>query len=161
MPTGIYQRSPEELERVRKMSSLGHAARRAQRTNFCKRGHERTPENMYESSRSCKACLLERGKVRRKALKGTLGGVTAQRRKSLKRSGWTLEQYEEAFSLQKGLCRLCGFPDPTGTLRADHSHVTRQPRSLLCNKCNTGLGIFQENPELLRKAADYLDGGKK
>jgi hypothetical protein len=42
-------------------------------------------------------------------------------------------------------------------LKAKYCHVTGAVRSLLCRKCNTGLGIFKEDPKLLVKAAGYID----
>jgi hypothetical protein len=29
-------------------------------------------------------------------------------------------------------------------------------RGLLCNACNAGLGRFDENPDLLHRAVDYI-----
>jgi hypothetical protein len=77
--------------------------------------------------------------------------------------GITPEQHDAMLAAQNGLCVICGEPpDPDGykassTLHVDHNHETRQVRQLLCLNCNRGLGHYFENPELLRKAADYLE----
>jgi hypothetical protein len=71
----------------------------------------------------------------------------------------TLEQYNEIVNKYDGKCHICkseesrkGFND----LCIDHCHDTLKVRGLLCNSCNVGLGCFKDNPELLKKAIDYL-----
>jgi|DEB0MinimDraft_3_1074331.scaffolds.fasta_scaffold60946_3 hypothetical protein len=39
----------------------------------------------------------------------------------------------------------------------DHCHTTGKIRGMLCTQCNTGLGKFYDNPELLAKAIEYLN----
>ena len=53
-----------------------------------------------------------------------------------------------------GVCHICG--DPLTTPHVDHCHTTGLVRGILCNNCNTGIGMFRDNPELLRAAIDYL-----
>jgi hypothetical protein len=63
---------------------------------------------------------------------------------------------------QNNLCAICQQPE-TATLNGkikrlavDHDHTTNQTRELLCNNCNSMLGYYNDNPELLEKAANYL-----
>lgn len=66
--------------------------------------------------------------------------------------------YPELFRLQNGLCRICHSPEKNGKkLSIDHCHETGMIRGLLCNKCNTGIGMFEDNPDLLRAAVAYLE----
>lgn len=51
-------------------------------------------------------------------------------------------------------CALC---KATAKLQVDHCHVNGTVRSMLCGRCNRSLGGFGDNPELLRKAADYVE----
>jgi hypothetical protein len=54
-------------------------------------------------------------------------------------------------------CEACGKAFST-TYKAvlDHSHKTGLFRGWLCNSCNSGLGQFGDDIELLQKAIDYL-----
>lgn len=77
--------------------------------------------------------------------------------------GLTLQQYEDMATRQNHLCACCGKPEIVKRhgkllwLAVDHCHSTGKLRDLLCNTCNQGLGQFKDDPELLRKAAAYLE----
>jgi hypothetical protein len=43
--------------------------------------------------------------------------------------------------------------------RLDHNHGTGEFRGFLCDSCNTGLGKFRDDPDLLARAIEYLGGG--
>ena len=73
-----------------------------------------------------------------------------------KRTGWTQSEYDLALINQRGVCKLCGKPDPKRGLAADHNHVTWAKRGLLCARCNTGRGTFDENIKVLELAIKYL-----
>ena len=70
--------------------------------------------------------------------------------------GISSEQYQEKLKYQNYGCAICGKKQTTKALAVDHCHTTGKIRSLLCGPCNTGLGQFQDNPDLLLKAAEYL-----
>lgn len=56
---------------------------------------------------------------------------------------------------QDGLCAVC-YEKPATSV--DHDHKTGQVRGLLCRNCNTGLGMFGDNPELMLAASAYIKG---
>ena len=73
----------------------------------------------------------------------------------------TLAEYDEMLEGQGGGCAICGMtPEDNGKrLAVDHDHETDEVRGLLCNNCNTGIGLLQDNPAVLRSAANYLEAG--
>lgn len=83
-----------------------------------------------------------------------------QRRHIMKsKYGITLEQYAEMLKAQNGGCSICGRKrnPPKEPLVVDHDHQSGTVRSLLCNRCNGGMGLLGDNPERLRAAADYIE----
>jgi hypothetical protein len=78
---------------------------------------------------------------------------------ALKKYGLTIDQFSELEQSQGGLCAICGkAPLWRGrkVLQVDHCHDTGRVRGLLCHYCNSGMGLFRDNPELLEKATAYL-----
>lgn len=77
------------------------------------------------------------------------------------------QEYLELYEQQQGCCAICGRHESELKLKRnldiDHNHKTNKVRGLLCNKCNMGLGCFQDNTEVVLNAAAYLydnkDGG--
>jgi len=78
--------------------------------------------------------------------------------KTLKLYGATIEDWENLKLKQNNSCAICGTHESNITLglAIDHDHVTGKIRSLLCVKCNTGLGCFNDNVVLLNKAIMYI-----
>jgi hypothetical protein len=77
-----------------------------------------------------------------------------------KNYGITIEQYDAMVLAQDGKCAICRTDKPGGKGKywhVDHCHDRDQVRELLCHGCNTGMGAFKDNPELLRAAAAYLE----
>ncbi len=76
----------------------------------------------------------------------------------------TIEDYHELLNIQNNVCAICGQPETAknskGEIRPlgiDHDHKTGLVRGLLCHKCNVGLGCYNDSPELLDKAKEYLN----
>lgn len=71
--------------------------------------------------------------------------------------GVSSAQFESQLKRQGFGCEICGRPFITRSHAClDHNHHTGKFRSLLCSKCNVGLGMFDDSPRLLRLAALYL-----
>lgn len=91
----------------------------------------------------------------------------ANRRASVDRSvrhfrkskyGITQHAYDALRSAQGDRCAICrkDFHELPKAPAVDHCHNTGRVRGLLCSNCNTGLGLFKDNEEMLAKAVAYL-----
>lgn len=72
----------------------------------------------------------------------------------------TLNDYDRMLDEQNHRCRICGRPQGAGgkELVVDHCHTTGRVRGLLCGHCNSGIGMFEDNPLRLAAAIAYLRG---
>lgn len=69
---------------------------------------------------------------------------------------WARKSFFSEMILQHGdRCMICG--EHVRHLVIDHDHETGIMRGVLCIAHNSGLGNFQDDPKLLRKAANYLE----
>ena len=68
----------------------------------------------------------------------------------------TVEQYNKIFKKQKSACKICNVKVKLKALNVDHNHNTGKIRGLLCDKCNKGLGIFNDDFTLIYVAYKYL-----
>ena len=106
----------------------------------------------------CKQCRVDHNK--------TTNILKQTRDANLKRKyGITGDKYDEMMKQQGGMCAICSEPEifehmGNGKIKAlsvDHNHFTKTVRELLCWSCNTMIGNSRENPEILRRGADYLE----
>lgn len=67
--------------------------------------------------------------------------------------GITVGQAQEWFAIT--VC--CGCGREAKRMVIDHDHKTGQARGRLCDSCNRGMGLLQDNPMILRSLADYLE----
>ena len=99
----------------------------------------------------------------RKSERGIYKSISAH----LKRTyGISYEEYLDLYEIQGNVCAICGrselirdYKDNRKVrmpLFVDHNHNTGKVRGLLCSKCNTGLGMFEENINSLITAISYL-----
>jgi Recombination endonuclease VII len=86
-------------------------------------------------------------------------------RPAWKRHNLTDAQYDALVAKYDGKCHLCKKRD---AYMIDHDHACcpgtwscgQCVRGVLCNGCNSALGIFEDDPDLLAAAVDYLENTK-
>ena len=88
--------------------------------------------------------------------------------------GISLEEYLEILDKQNGVCAICDKDEVVlvrGSLRklaVDHDRACCSGdrscggciRGLLCQYCNTALGLFRDDEKLLTKAINYIKGDR-
>ena len=104
----------------------------------------------------CKPCMSAFYKVR-----NARPEIKARARENSYRTkyGITVDQYNLMLQEQNYSCKICGSTDSKrGDQRfmVDHCHKTGEVRGLLCSQCNSALGLFEDNPQLLQSAINYL-----
>ena len=96
-----------------------------------------------------------KGKMNKRIYWSTKKYKITQRNNQLKRKyGITLKEYGELYNKQKGKCAICN--KKCKVLHIDHDHITGKVRGLLCGEHNRGIGMFNDNKDLLLKAINYL-----
>lgn len=76
----------------------------------------------------------------------------------LRKYGVTLEQYNLLRAQQDFRCAVCNMheTDVGKKMFVDHDHSTGKIRKLLCTRCNVGIGMLQDNPDIMECAAKYI-----
>src|SRR5712691_9627244 len=129
-----YAENPEFRKRLQESNRRYRAAHKSEISERRRRRRATDPE--YRAR-----CIAAHAKNRRVNL--------------LKRFGMSWREYELRLALQNGACAICR-KKPKGLLCVDHCHVTGKVRGLLCRKCNSALGFYDDDPGLARAGADYL-----
>jgi hypothetical protein len=57
--------------------------------------------------------------------------------------------------VQQHRCAICPTPIDSRA-HLDHDHLTGKVRGILCGRCNVGLGMFGDSPDVLTNAIEYL-----
>lgn len=73
----------------------------------------------------------------------------------------SIEEYIAILESQGGVCPGCGAEDPN---QVDHDHSCcsgekscgKCVRGILCHRCNKGLGLLRDSPEVLNALAGYV-----
>lgn len=83
--------------------------------------------------------------------------VAAAKRGPRNRPKVSRVEFGKLLAEQGGLCAICREPNRSGNrLATDHDHKTGGTRGLLCHRCNTAIGLFRDDADLLRAAIRYL-----
>lgn len=128
---------------------------------YTKQYQKNNPEKASKWRKSTKEKLKKSGRLKPKTQE-------KMREYNLKtRFNITNKDYEIILESQGGSCAICKSVNSNSSrskkLAVDHCHKTGRVRGILCFKCNSGLGNFNDNVNFLSTAISYLgskDGAK-
>ena len=103
----------------------------------------------------CKKCAVKMVQVKRREDKNWW------RKYHLKKHfNMSMDDFDMMLSEQNYKCAICDNEfdmDVHGKQpNLDHCHITGEVRKILCFNCNTGIGKFNDDPVLIKKAYKYL-----
>lgn len=111
---------------------------------------------------ACKACHKVRT-IKDRAKDPSRWKVYGWRSRLKEHYGLDWKDYLALHEKQNGRCAICGrtveeVPHRKGVthLAVDHDHSTGALRGLLCNFCNRGLALFEDDHLRLAQAGEYL-----
>lgn len=83
--------------------------------------------------------------------------------------GISLEEYNQKLIAQNYVCAMCkkpesvvnGYSKTVKRLAVDHCHASGNIRDLLCNRCNTMIGLANDEIEILEAGIVYIKSHKE
>jgi uncharacterized protein YjaZ len=113
-------------------------------------------EDVYEDI--CKKCFLLKAEEL-ESQKSRKEQIDRQRGYNMKKYGIGVSVYNSMFLEQEGRCKICGIHQNflKKSLYVDHCHKTNIVRGLLCHKCNTALGLLQEDSYIMKRMIKYIE----
>lgn len=143
-------------EKIRQQQQRYNEENRDKIQQYYEENRDKILERSKQYYEDNKEKILESGKLYRENNKDKI-----KRRDwlyNLKQYNITQEEYYEMFDKQNGCCKICNThqSELKSSLHIDHNHLTNKIRGLLCNKCNQGLGLFNDNIILLTNSINYL-----
>ena len=73
----------------------------------------------------------------------------------------SLKDYDNMLASQNHACAICYSKSTKRKhqreFHVDHDHKTGEVRAILCGNCNAALGYLEEDPDRMRRMADYVD----
>jgi len=72
----------------------------------------------------------------------------------------SIDWFDAQLASQEGKCAICSkllaWTDKHNTPHVDHCHKSGNVRGILCNRCNTVLGLCQESIQIFNQLKKYL-----
>jgi len=109
----------------------------------CVNGHFKR----FVTNHNCAECNRDVAIKRKEVLKWT---------RIKKIYGISKTDFFEMLDSQNSMCSICKTELTNSNTHIDHCHSSGSVRSLLCGRCNQGLGLFSESEQILFKAIEYL-----
>jgi hypothetical protein len=71
----------------------------------------------------------------------------------------SVRDLKQLLELQEGKCAGCGYSSEYNIkgLCIDHDHKNLKVRGLLCQACNSAIGLLKDDPNICRRLAVYLE----
>ncbi len=118
----------------------------------------------FKQKSTCSLLCSKLFKERLRKAKPPLKDVDPERyarnrlQRKLNKYGITIEAHNALVAKNGYVCAICKDRGKSEeALHIDHCHSSGKVRGLLCKRCNTALGYFDDRAELLREAANYLE----
>lgn len=145
-----YQKNRERMLAAQKErdAKKDPEAKRAYRREYYRQNRERLLEQQRERGKRNYAAKPE--------------AYSRRSRKSRLKTQYNLteDEYQKMLSEQDFRCAICGSRSgrrkSSHPLLVDHDHETGEVRGLLCQPCNSALGMFEDDTDRMLKAIDYL-----
>lgn len=125
-------------------------------------GHHSLSLAQNPASRVCSKCHIEKPidefyahgqrEGRHRPDCKTCHNIRAKIRQDRSRYGLEPNEVKEMFLRADNSCEICGGRP----IKLCIDHKGSVIRGILCDPCNIGLGMFRDNPILMRNAIDYL-----
>ena len=83
------------------------------------------------------------------------------RQEVVRKYGVDVTWFDDQLQLQNNACLCCKilfkWGDKQTTPHVDHCHISQTVRGILCNRCNTVLGLCKDSKELFKNLLGYLE----
>lgn len=130
-------------------------------TYRCKKCRNKASYEWNQNNKDKVKAANLKNRDKRKQFYNSPEGIISSRKAHLKRIyNLTLDAFDKMLEDQNFKCAVCEgneTHDKHRVMAVDHCHETGKIRGLLCFKCNSALGNFNDNKQLLINAIKYLE----